>query len=96
MKKTIHFGYPYFWKHPFPLAQSPAEVPGCCFLTAAPPKHRRHGQRTRELNFVDGSDVILNSEGATKNLQQTSFKHLEVDFDEFFDFSKKNKNPYLG
>lgn len=50
----------------FPLAQSLGEVLGSCSLTPAPPKHRRHGQRTQELNFVDGSDVILNSQQGNK------------------------------
>ena len=37
------------------------------FSDTGSPKHRRHGQRTQELNFVDGSDVILNSQQANKN-----------------------------
>ena len=69
----------------FPLAQSLGEVLGSCSLTPAPPKHRRHGQRTQELNFVDGSDVILNSQQGNKkpfNKQVLSTsKLILMDFD---------------
>lgn len=71
----------------FPLAQSLGEVLGSCSLTPAPPKHRRHGQRTQELNFVDGSDVILNSQQGNKkpfNKQVSSTSKLilmDIDFD---------------